>query len=189
MDEPMPHMAAQQQTIINSIANYGKQLFAFIRSKVSTDEDAEDILQDVWYQFSSQPEIEAISSISGWLYRVARNRIIDRSRKKKNELLDETGFVSEDGEWIMPEFLLADNNNPETEHIKQIFWEELFAALEELPQSQRSVFERNEFEDMTLQQIADADAVPLKTAISRKRYAVLHLRNRLEEQYNDLINN
>lgn len=185
----MLQMAAQQKTIITSITNYGKQLFAFIRSKVQTDEDAEDIIQDVWYQFSIQSEIEAISSISGWLYRVAKNRIIDRGRKKNYDLLEETGFVSEDGEWIMPEFLLADDNNPETEHIKQIFWEELFAALEELPDNQRSVFERNELEDMTLQQIANEDGVPLKTVISRKRYAVLHLRNRLEEQYNDLINN
>jgi RNA polymerase sigma factor (sigma-70 family) len=97
--------------------------------------------------------------------------------------------MSEEGDWVVPDFLLADDNNPETEHIRQIFWEELFAALEELPANQRSVFERNEFEDMTLQQIADADGVPLKTVISRKRYAVLHLRNRLEEQYNDLIHN
>ncbi len=178
-----------QQNIIQAIQAYGRQLFGFIRSRVKTNEDAEDILQDVWYQFSNQPEREAIESVSGWLYWVARNKITDRYRKKKNESLEDFSFYSEDGDLNFREILLADNSsNPETEHLRQLFWEELFTALEEVPENQRSVFIRNEMEDMTLQEIADADGEKLKTIISRKRYAVLHLRKRLESLYNDIVN-
>ncbi|MGC4035631.1 MAG: RNA polymerase sigma factor [Chitinophagaceae bacterium] len=177
-----------RQNIIQAIQDYGRQLFGFIRSRVKTNEDAEDILQDVWYQFSNQPEREAIESVSGWLYRVARNKITDRYRKKKNESLEDYSFYSEDGDLNFKEILLADNNNPETEHLRQLFWEELFAALDELPENQRRVFIQNELEDLTLQEIADKEGEKLKTIISRKRYAVLHLRKRLESLYNDIIN-
>ena len=181
-------MAGRQQNIIQAIQNYGRQLFGFIRSRVKTNEDAEDILQDVWYQFSNQPEREAIESVSGWLYKVARNKITDRYRKKKNESLEDYSFYDEEGGLNFKEILLADNSNPETEHLRQLFWEELFAALDELPANQRSVFTMNELEDMTLQEIADAEGEKLKTIISRKRYAVLHLRKRLESLYNDIVN-
>ncbi len=177
-----------RQNIIQAIQDYGRQLFGFIRSRVKTNEDAEDILQDVWYQFSNQPEREAIESVSGWLYRVARNKITDRYRKKKNESLEDYSFYSEDGDVNFKEILLADNNNPETEHLRQLFWEELFSALDELPENQRRVFIKNELEDVTLQEIADKEGEKLKTIISRKRYAVLHLRKRLESLYNDIIN-
>jgi RNA polymerase sigma factor (sigma-70 family) len=182
-------MAGRQQNIIKAIQDYGRQLFGFIRSRVKTNEDAEDILQDVWYQFSNQPEREAIESVSGWLYRVARNKITDRYRKKKNESLEDYGFYSEEGDLNFKEILLADyTNNPETEHLRQLFWEELFRALDELPENQRRVFIQNELEDATLQEIADKEGEKLKTIISRKRYAVLHLRKRLESLYNDIVN-
>ena len=178
-----------RQNIIQAIQDYGRQLFGFIRSRVKTNEDAEDILQDVWYQLSNQPEAEAIESVSGWLYRVARNKITDRYRKKKNESLEDYSFYNEDGDLNFKEILLADNsNNPETEHLRQLFWEELFSALDELPENQRRVFIQNELEDVTLQEIADKEGEKLKTVISRKRYAVLHLRKRLETLYNDIIN-
>jgi len=181
-------MAGRQQNILQAIQDYGRQLFGFIRSRVKTNEDAEDILQDVWYQFSNQPEREAIESVSGWLYRVARNKITDRYRKKKNESLEDYSFYGEDGDLNFKEILLTDKNNPETEHLRQLFWEELFTALDELPENQRSVFVMNELEDMTLQQIADKQGEKLKTTISRKRYAVLHLHKKLESLYNDIIN-
>lgn len=187
MVEQTIYMAQRQQNVIQTIADYGRQLFAFVRSRVRTDEDAEDIVQDVWYQLINQPELQAIESVSGWLYRVARNRIIDRSRKKRPDLLEDYGSTNENGEWTLPEIMLADDANPESEHLRQLFWDELFAALEELPPNQRNVFVRNELDSMTLQQIADADGVPLKTIISRKRYAVLHLRKRLEDLYNDFL--
>ncbi len=181
-------MAGQKQNIVQAIKNYGRQLFGFIRSRVNTNKDAEDILQDVWYQFSNQPEVEAIESVSGWLYRVARNRIIDKYRKKKDELLEDYRYEDEDGDIGFKEILLADNSTPETEHLRQLFWDQLFAALDELPESQRKVFVWNELEDLSLQQIAEAENENLKTIISRKRYAVMHLRERLNDLYNDIVN-
>ena len=184
----MEAMARQQQNIIQTIKDYGRKLFGFIRSRVATEEDAEDILQDVWFQLSILPEVEAIDSVSGWLYRVAKNNIIDRSRKKQTRSLEDFAY-EEDGEsFYMPEMLLADNHTPETEHLRQLFWEELFAALAELPEKQRNVFVLNELEDMTLQQIADKECENLKTIISRKRYAVQHLRSRLENLYKEIVN-
>lgn len=176
-----------EQSVIQAVRTYGKQLFRFIRGRVPTDEDAEDILQDVWYQLSNQPEVEAIESISGWLYRVARNRITDVFRKKKPEALEDFGYENEEGEWLLKDILLADNFSPEDEHIRQLFWEALMAALDELPEKQREVFILNELEDNTLQQIADLKGENLKTIISRKGYAVKHLRSRLENLYQDLF--
>lgn len=179
---------ARQQNIIEVVSNYSRQLFGFIRSRVKTDEDAEDILQDVWYQLSNQPAIEAIESISGWLYRVARNRIIDRSRKKKAGLIDDFGFEDEEGASFLPLFLQSNEETAETTYMQRMFWETLMDALEELPVNQRNVFVWNELEDKTLQQIADQEDEKLKTIISRKRYAVQHLRNRLETFYNEILN-
>lgn len=182
-------MAAQkQQNILKAVSDYGRRLFAFIRSRVASQEDAEDILQDVWYQLNLQPELETIESLSGWLFRVARNRITDRGRKKQETMLEEYGTMDDAGSLVFPEMMLADRGSPEDEMQRTLFREILFEALEELPENQRSVFERNELEDLTLQQIADADGIPLKTAISRKRYAVMHLRKRLEEFYLDFLN-
>lgn len=181
-------MANRQNNIIQTIKDYGRQLFGFIRSRVGTDEDAEDILQEVWYQFSNQPETSTIESVSGWLHRVAKNKITDGYRKKKNEALEDYSYENGEGDLDFKELLLADNNTPETEHLRQLFWEQLMQALDELPENQRSVFILNEMEDKTLQQIADEQKENIKTIISRKRYAVLHLRNRLEDLYNDIIN-
>ena len=177
-----------KQNIVQVVKDYGRKLFGFIRGRVNTDEDAEDILQDVWYQFSNTAATQTIEQVSGWLFAVARNKITDRYRKKQPELIDDLSYEDEDGELHFTDILLTDINNPETEHIKNIFWEELFTALDELPENQRMVFIQNELEDKTLQQIADDSGENLKTIISRKRYAVLHLRKRLQHLYNDLIN-
>ena len=177
-----------KQNIVQAVKDYGRKLFGFIRGRVNTDEDAEDILQDVWYQFSNTAATQTIEQVSGWLFAVARNKITDRYRKKQPELIDDLSYEDEDGELRFTDILLTDINNPETEHIKNIFWEELFTALDELPENQRMVFIQNELEDKTLQQIADDSGENLKTIISRKRYAVLHLRKRLQHLYNDLIN-
>lgn len=185
----MAAMAGERNNIIQTIKQYGSQLFGFIRSRVQNDEDAEDILQDVWYQLSNQPQTEAIESISGWLYRVAKNKITDRFRKKKDDRLEDLSYEDEEGEMHIADILLADfDNTPETEHLKQIFWEELFEALDELPVNQREVFVLNELEDITLKEIAEMQNEKLKTIISRKNYAVKHLRKRLGDLYNDLIN-
>jgi RNA polymerase sigma factor (sigma-70 family) len=189
-DEPAHTIMADKpkQNVVQAVRDYGRKLFGFIRGRVNTDEDAEDILQDVWYQFSNTSATETIEQVSGWLFAVARNKITDRYRKKQPELLDDISYEDEEGELHFTDILLTDSNNPETEHIKNIFWEELFTALDELPENQRNVFVQNELEDKTLQEIADESGENLKTIISRKRYAVQHLRKRLQHLYNDLIN-
>lgn len=173
-------MAGEKQNIVQAVKTYGRQLFAFIRNRVNTEEDAEDILQDVWYQLSSQTKSEDIISLSGWLYRVARNRITDNYRKKKDNNLDDLSAEDEDGNWQVPEFVATDSDDPETLQLQKIFREALADALEALPENQRNVFVWNELEDMTLQEIADQENENIKTIISRKRYAVQHLRKRLE---------
>jgi RNA polymerase sigma factor (sigma-70 family) len=181
-------MAEEKQNIIQVIKNYGNRLFGFIRTRVNSNEDAEDILQEIWYQLSSRSDLGAIDSVSGWLYQVARNKITDKYRKKKEELLEEFNVMNDDGEWLPPGFLLSDSTDPETEQLRKLFWEELIEALQELPENQRNVFVWNELEDITLQEIADKEKENLKTIISRKRYAVQHLRSRLENLYKDFIN-
>ena len=176
---------AKQQRILDAVRNYGKRLFLFIRSRVKSDEDAEDILQDVWYQLSSLVDIEPIEQLSSWLYRVSRNRIVDKQRKLKPQSLDDMAYVDEDGEMMYPDALLTDNSNPETEFERAYFRAEFFEALNELPQKQRDVFVWNELEDMTLQEIADKTGESIKTIISRKRYAVIHLREWLRNFYNE----
>jgi RNA polymerase sigma factor (sigma-70 family) len=179
-------MTEKKQNIIQAVKEYGRQLFGFIRGRVNTNEDAEDILQHVWYQLSSQARLDDIESISGWLYRVARNRITDTYRKKKNTALNEG--VADDEEWLVPLFMQDKSGNPETMQLQKLFREKLFEALQELPENQRSVFIRNEIEDKTLQEIADEENENIKTIISRKRYSVQHLRKRLEFLYTDFLN-
>ena len=176
-----------QNKIIQAIGNYGRQLFGFIRNRVSTNEDAEDILQDVWYQLSKQTGVEDIESISGWLYRVARNRITDTYRKKKDDLLEDLYPAKERNDSVLDELLTGDTEHPESGQMRELFREELLDALEELPEKQRKVFIWNEMEEMTLQQIADQEGENIKTIISRKNYAVKYLRQRLETLYNEII--
>ncbi len=177
-----------KQSIVQTVAEYGNRLFGFIRSRVNSDEDAEDILQEVWFQLSNRGETETLESISGWLYRVAKNKIIDRSRKKREDLLEDYSTEDEEGDLQLPEYLLATFNDPSIGSLRKLFWEELTNALNELPEKQRNVFVWNELEEITLQQIADQEQENIKTIISRKRYAVQHLRNRLEDLYNEFLN-
>jgi RNA polymerase sigma factor (sigma-70 family) len=178
----------RRQNIIQAVRDYGKRLFYFIRGRVNTDEDAEDILQDVWYQFTNVLENEPIEQTSAWLFRVARNRIIDKYRKHQTASLEEEMFGNdEDGDFSVREILLAADSTPETEHLRNLFWEQLFAALNELPEDQRQVFIWNELEDISFNEIAKRTGEKVNTLISRKRYAVLHLRKRLEQLYKEII--
>ncbi|MBO9591763.1 MAG: RNA polymerase sigma factor [Niabella sp.] len=178
----------RKQNVIQTVKDYGKRLFGFIRKNVNTDADAEDILQDVWYQYTNATATQTIEQVSGWLFKVARNKITDKYRKKKDNRIDDFQYENEEGELQFRELFFTLDNDPELADIKKLFWEELFAALEELPASQRDVFILNELEEKTLQEIADAAGENLKTIISRKRYAVLHLRNRLQYLYDELMN-
>jgi RNA polymerase sigma factor (sigma-70 family) len=169
-----------------TIKEYGKKLFAFIRGRVSSQEEAEDILQDVWYQLYNSTE--AIDQVGAWLYRVARNKIIDRYRKKTPELLEDQTYENEEGELHLKEILLADPANPETEYLKNLFWKELNKALDELPQEQKEVFILNELEGLTFTEIAARTGENIKTLISRKGYAVNHLRAQLQTLYDEFLN-
>ncbi|GAB3016765.1 RNA polymerase sigma factor [Niabella terrae] len=176
------------QNIVDTVKNYSKRLFGFIRGKVNTDADAEDILQDVWFQFANTSATQTIEEVSGWLFAVARNKITDRYRKKKPELLDDLSYENEDGELSFKEILLGISDNPEMEDFKELFWEAFSEAVAELPLPQREAFILNELEDMTLQEIADRSGESIKTVISRKRYAVKHLRKKLQYLYDELMN-
>lgn len=174
---------SRQNSITAIVKNYGSRLFDFIRGRANSNEDAEDILQDVWYQASNLVDLDTINSISGWLYRVARNKLTDQYRKKKEVALDTSG--EEENSSFM-NLLMSADDSPESRQFKELFWEELMSALDELPENQRQVFIWNELEDMTLQEIAGKTGENLKTIISRKGYAVKHLRNRLADLYNEL---
>jgi len=175
--------------IIQTIKSYGKSLLGFIRRRVKNDADAEDILQDVWYQFSSVINSEPIEQTGAWLYRVANNKITDKHRKKSETLLDDM-LVTDDDDDDAPDFkaiLLTEASTPETEYLRNLFWEQLFFALDELPEKQRQVFIWNELEDISFAEIADLTGDNVQTLVSRKRYAVLHLRKRLKQLYEDII--
>jgi len=174
-------------SITNIIKQFRQRLFGFVRGRVSNTEDAEDILQDVWYQLSNLTDIDDLENVSAWLYQVARNKITDKSRKKTNLALEEYVYENDEGEFNFKEILLLDDsNNAELAFFKEIFWKEFQVALDELPPNQKEVFLLNEMEDMTLQQIADQKGENLKTIISRKGYAVKHLRNKLNYLYEEL---
>lgn len=185
----LPMSADRNNNISNTIRGISKRLFGFIRKRVASAEDAEDILQDVLYQFAGNPE--PIEQASAWLYKVARNKITDSYRKHKLPLADDilgNGSDEEDEGFNWREMLMPANSNPETEYLRNLFWEELKAALDELPEEQRSVFIMHEIEDVSFKDIAAQTGESVATLISRKRYAVLHLRNRLSKLKNELLN-
>ncbi len=182
-------MATGQTNIITQvIKDYSRRLLGFIKQRVAIDEDAEDILQDVFYQLADSAE--PIEQVGSWLFTVARNKITDMYRKKKLPLADDVFAQSGDGEetFDWKEMLLSPGENPETEYLRSLFWEELQQALEELPAEQREVFIQNEVDDIPFKTIAEKTGVSVATLISRKRYAVLHLRERLLLLKDELLN-
>jgi RNA polymerase sigma factor (sigma-70 family) len=175
------------KNIASVVSRFGKRLLGFIRQRVGNEADAEDILQDVWYQLTTTVDTEPIEQISGWLFAVARNKIIDRYRKKRPEPLEP---MLRDGEEAGPDLtgiLLDDSQNPETANLRALFWKTLQEALDELPEEQRMVFIWNELEGVPFKEIADMTGEKVGTLISRKRYAVLFLRDRLLTLYNEIM--
>ena len=176
----------RKQNILQAVREYGKRLFRFIRRRVNTDEDAKDILQDVWYQFSNVLNSEPIEQTSAWLFRVARNRIIDKYRKRHSDSFEEIFTEEDEGEFNLREILLTGNRLPESNQLRELFWQQLFTALDELPLEQQQVFIWNELEDISFKEISARTGEKISTLISRKRYAVLHLRKRLEQLYREI---
>jgi RNA polymerase sigma factor (sigma-70 family) len=174
--------------IASVIGRFGKRLLGFIRRRVDNEADAEDILQDVWYQLTMAVDTAPIEQMSGWLFAVARNKITDRYRKKRPESLDHLLELSEEeGGSELAGLLLDDSGNPETVHLRALFWDELRVALDELPEEQRTVFIWNELGELSFKEIAELTGENINTLLSRKRYAVLHLRERLLALYHDII--
>ncbi len=181
----LPMAQQRQQKLKDAVQEYGRNLFKFIRGRVKSDADAEDIIQDVWYQLGNIIDIEPIDQLSAWLFRVSRNRIVDKQRKKQTQSLEDMAYTDDDGETVYPEAFLADIINPESEMERNALREAIFSALDELPEAQRMVFIWNELDDLTFQQISDITGENIKTLISRKRYAVAYLRERLKTLYNN----
>jgi RNA polymerase sigma factor (sigma-70 family) len=180
--------ADRTNNITRTIKEYRRRLFSFIKQRVSGNEDAEDILQDVFYQFAGSTE--PIEQAGSWLFTVARNKITDNYRKQKLPLADDIFGTSETDEesFDWKEMLLLTDTNPETEYLRNLFWEELQIALDELPAEQREVFVQNEIEGVAFKDISAQTGLSVATLISRKRYAVLHLRERLRVLRVELLN-
>lgn len=167
-------------SLTHTINTMGKRLLSYIQSKVNVREDAEDILQEVWFQFSRLTDIDRLENTSAWLYAVAKNKITDFYRKSRLEKFDIEDFEFKD-------LLLMDTSqNPDLNIFKDYVWDKFLEALNELPENQKLVFVQNELEDKTLQEIADETGENLKTIISRKGYALKNLRKKLEPIYNEL---
>jgi RNA polymerase sigma factor (sigma-70 family) len=182
-------MAADRtNNITGVIKEYSRRLLGFIKQRVQGNEDAEDILQDVFYQFAGSTA--PIEQVGSWLFTVARNKITDSYRKQKLPLADDVFGVAETDEesFDWKEMLLATDTNPETEYLRNLFWEELQLALGELPAEQREVFVQNEIDGIAFKDIAAQTGLSVATLISRKRYAVLHLRERLQVLKDELLN-
>jgi RNA polymerase sigma factor (sigma-70 family) len=156
----------------------------FIRKRVSDPAEAEDILQDVFYEFVEEYRLpESIEQASAWLFRVARNRIIDRFRKKKPVSLSETG---DEEEYRLDLALPSRDAGPEAEYARAVLLDALHEALDELPEAQREVFVEHELDGRSFKEMAARTGVAINTLLARKRYAVLHLRERLQTVYDEL---
>lgn len=167
------------------------KLLSFIRGRVKSAEEAEDILQDVFYQFVTGFEaIESLDRVTSWLYSVARNKIIDRYRRDaarpRTLTLDGSPAADDESPLSLQEILPDLGNTPEGTMMRDAIWEEITLALEDLPAEQREVFIQNEIEEESFREISERTGVSLNTLLSRKRYAILALRKRLQRFYDEI---
>ena len=179
----------QDRRISAAVEQERSRLRNFIRRRVPDPGDAEDILQDVFYELVEAYRLmKPIEQVGTWLFRVARNRIADRYRKKKPVLVSDLAEVEEDGEMLsLEELLPSPNAGPDAAYARSLLLEELEDALEELPDEQREAFVAHEFEGRSFKELAAQSGESVNTLLSRKHYAVLYLRERLREIYNDLM--
>lgn len=185
---PMAQTDEQDRRISEIVRREQARLRGFIRKSVSDAGDAEDILQDIFYELvQAYRMMKPVEQAGAWLYRVARNRIIDFFRKKRPEAVGNAAGVDEDGLILLEELLPSPDGGPDAEYLRTILFEELGAALDELPESQREVFVAHELEGRSFQELAEETGLSMNTLLSRKRYAVLHLRERLRSIYEDIL--
>ena len=195
MDEPpnAPAMTEQgfdqDRQISEIVAEERSRLRNFIRWRVPDPADAEDILQDVFYKLvEANRLLMPIDHVTGWLFRVARNRITDLFRKQKPETFSDTSIEDEDGELLGIEDLLpSPDAGPEALYVRSVLLDELELALDELPDEQREVFIAHELEGRSFKELSAESGVNVNTLLARKRYAVLHLRERLQNTYDEFL--
>jgi RNA polymerase sigma factor (sigma-70 family) len=178
----------QDQRISDVVTREQSRLRNFIRRRVPDPRDAEDILQDVFYELvEANRLLMPIEHVTGWLFRVARNRITDLFRKKKPERFSDSAVTNEEGDLLQLEDLLpSPDAGPEALYARGVLLDELELAVDELPEEQREVFVAHELEGCSFKDMAVETGVSVNTLLSRKRYAVRHLRERLQSVYDDL---
>jgi len=179
----------QDRQISEVIAEEQSRLRSFIRRRVPNQADAEDLLQDVFFELvQAKRLLQPIDYVTGWLFRVARNRITDFFRKKRPETFSDAAVVNEEGELLeIEELLPSPDAGPERLYIRGALLDQLKAALAELPAEQREVFLAHEMEGRSFKDLSEETGVSVNTLLSRKRYAVLHLRERLQKIHDDFI--
>jgi RNA polymerase sigma factor (sigma-70 family) len=191
MDEPasVALMTEQDRQISEVVSKQGARLRNFIRRRVPNDADAEDLLQEVFYELVEAIRLlMPIEYVTGWLFQVARNRITDLFRKKKPENFSDAAVADENGELLSIEDLLPSADaGPEAAYLRNEMLEELELALAELPEEQRSVFLAHEIQGRSFKELSRETEVSINTLLSRKRYAVLHLRERLQSIHDEFF--
>ena len=179
----------QNQRISDVVRREYSRLLNFIRRRVPDPNDAEDILQDVFYRLvEANRLLMPIEQVTAWLFRVARNRITDVFRKKEPENFSDLAVADEDDDTLQFEDLLPSRDDgPEALYARSFLLDELKRALSELPKDQREVFVAHELEGRSFKELSETTGVSMNTLLSRKRYAVLHLRERLQRVYDEFI--
>lgn len=191
MDEALSKywkMAQQDERISETVAREQKRLLNFIRKQVVNQGDAEDILQDVFYELVEAYRLmKPVEHVTAWLFRVARNRITDRFRKNKREAsVTEPAPPTEDGEMLLLEEMLPSlDAGPEAAYARSVLLEEFDEALDELPEAQHDVFVAHELMGYSFKELSEQTGVSVNTLLSRKHSAVLHLRQRLQAIYDE----
>ena len=180
-------MTEQDRQISEIIEEERSRLRNFIRRRVPDPSDAEDIVQEVFYELvEANRLLMPIEHVTGWVFRVARNRITDLFRKKKPETFSDAAVMDEDGEALRIEDLLpSPDAGPEALYFRNVLLDELELAIDELPEEQREVFVAHELEGRSFKEMAAETGVKVNTLLSRKRHAVLHLRERLQSIHDE----
>lgn len=181
-------MAIRDQRISDVVKREQSRLRNFIRRRVPDPRDAEDVLQDVFYRLVEANEwLMPIEHVTGWLFRVARNRITDLFRKQQPQNFSDLAIADENGEELLSfeDMLPSPDAGPEAVFARRVLLAELESALAELPAEQRKVFVANEFEGRSFKDLSAETGVSVNTLLARKRYAVLHLRKRLQRVYDE----
>jgi len=190
MDEALENglMTQQDQRISDSVKRNYASLRAFIRKRVADQSDAEDILQEVFYELvEAYRMMQPIEQVTAWLFRVARNRIIDLFRRRAREGTAGTKVNDEGEELSLEELLPSSDAGPDAAYARTVLLDALDEALDELPEEQRDVFVAHELMGYSFKEIAEQTGISVNTLLSRKHYAVLHLRERLESFYDELM--